>query len=128
MWSTDPPGSLIRFSEAGQGARSLPFFLIFSTAWPALLAIATALLGRSVPWRERRWTAAFALGATIITVALVVWMAPTIHGLFAGDYVSVEEARRTFAMWERANFARLLAEVVLLLVALRALLGAYRAS
>lgn len=124
MWSPDPAVLIPRYHELGRNAKTLPFFLIFTTAWPAACAAAALLTARRAPWTERRYIAIFAAGAWAITAVLVLWMAPAIWSVIRGA-VSGEDAVLVFRRWERANLVRLGAELLLLPVAIRALIGAY---
>lgn len=126
MWSLDPPASLERFSELGRGTRGVPFFLVFSTVWTFILATVASFTSPSLPWSERRWLVIFAFAALTISVVLIVWLAPTIGGLFARQYTSPTEAAQTFRRWERANLVRLWLEFGVLLVALRCLIAVGR--
>jgi hypothetical protein len=126
IWSVDPPRTIDRYVEAGEGAATLPFFLVFTTVWPFLTATTASFAARSLPWRERRWIVVFAIGALVISIVLIAWMAPLIWSLILRRYSSPAEAAAQFRIWETANTVRLAVEFVLLLVGLRALIGMYR--
>ena len=125
IWSVDPPRTIERYTEAGEGAPTLPFFVLFTTVWPFLAATIASLASRSLPWGERRWIVIFAVGALLISVLLIAWMAPLIWSLILRNYSSAAEAAGKFRVWETANTARLAVELVLLLVGMRALIGMY---
>ncbi|HYO78127.1 MAG TPA: hypothetical protein VE010_16830 [Thermoanaerobaculia bacterium] len=125
VWSVDPPRTIDRYVEAGEGAATLPFFVVFTTIWPFLAATIASFAARSLPWRERRWIVAFAIGALLISIVLVTWLAPLIWGLILRKYSSPTEAAAQFRIWETANTVRLAVEFVLLLISMRALIGMY---
>lgn len=125
IWSVDPPRTIDRYTEAGEGAQTLPFFVVFTTVWTFLSATTAALAARALAWRERRWIAAFALGSLIVSVVLIAWMAPLIWGLILREYSSPAQAAAQFRLWETANWTRLCAEFLLLLVGMRALIGVH---
>ncbi|MDP9194069.1 MAG: hypothetical protein M3P06_20425 [Acidobacteriota bacterium] len=125
IWSLDPPRTIERYTEAGEGAHTLPFFVVFTTVWTFLGATVAAFAARALAWRERRWIVAFALGSLIVSVALIAWMAPLIWGLILRQYSTPAQAAAQFRLWETANLARLGAEFLLLLVGMRALIGVH---
>lgn len=125
VWSVDPPRTIDRYVEVGKGASTLPFFFIFTTLWPFLAATIACFAARSLPWRERRWIVAFAVGALLISIVLIAWLAPLIWSLVLRNYSSPAEATAQFRVWETANVVRLVVEFVLLLVGMRALIGMY---
>jgi hypothetical protein len=128
VWSMDPPRTIQRYVEAGEGAATLPFFVLFTTIWPFLAATIASFAARSLPWRERRWIVTFAIGALLVSIALVAWMAPLIWSLILRKYSSPAEAAGQFRVWETANTVRLAVEFVLLLIGMRALIAMYSNS
>lgn len=125
IWSVDPPRTIDRYTDAGEGAQTLPFFVIFTTVWTFLSATIAAFATRALAWRERRWIVAFALGSLIVSIALIAWMAPLIWGLILHQYSSSAQAAAQFRLWEVANRTRLVVEFLLLLVGMRALIGVH---
>ena len=125
VWSVDPPRTIERYTDAGEGAATLPFFVLFTTLWPFLTATVASFAARSLPWRERRWIVMFAIGAMLVSIVLIAWLAPLIWGLILRKYSSAAEATAQFRMWETANALRLAVEFVLLLIGMRALIGMY---
>jgi hypothetical protein len=125
IWSVDPPRTLERYTDAGEGAATLPFFVLFTTVWPFLAATVASFAARALPWRERRWIVTFAIGALLISIVLVAWLAPLIWSLILRKYSSPAAAAAQFRVWETANTVRLAVEFVLLLVGMRALIGVY---
>lgn len=125
VWSVDPPRTIERYVDAGKGAATLPFFFIFTTLWPFLTATIASFAAKALPWRERRWIVIFAIGALLISIVLIAWMAPLIWSLILRKYSSPADAAAQFRAWETANLIRLAIEFVLLLVGLRALIGMY---
>jgi hypothetical protein len=125
VWSVDPPRTIDRYTAAGEGARTLPFFVVFTTLWTFLSATIAAVAARALAWRERRWIVAFAVGSLVVSVLLIAWMAPLIWGLILHKYASTAEAAAQFRTWETANLVRLGAEFLLLLVGMRALIGVH---
>jgi hypothetical protein len=128
IWSVDPPRTIDRYTEAGEGARTLPFFVVFTTVWTFLSATIAAVAARSLAWRERRWIVGFAFGSLIVSVVLIFWMAPLIWGLILPKYSSPAQAAAEFRIWETANLARLGVEFLLLLVGLKALIAVHVAT
>ena len=126
VWSVDPPRTIDRYVDAGKGAPTLPFFIVFTTVWPFLSATIASFAARSLPWRERRWIVIFAIGALLISIVLIAWMAPLIWSLILRQYSSPDEAAARFRVWETANLVRLAVEFALLLIGMRALIGVYR--
>jgi hypothetical protein len=126
IWSVDPPRTIHRYTDAGEGAQTLPFFVIFTTVWTFLSATIAAFASRALAWRERRWIAAFAVGSLIVSVSLIAWMAPLIWRLILHEYSSAAQAAAQFRLWEVANHTRLVTEFLLLLVGMRALIGVHR--
>lgn len=125
VWSVDPPRTIELYTQAGEGAATLPFFVLFTTVWPFLTATIASFAARSLPWRERRWIVMFAIGALLVSIVLIAWLAPLIWGLILRKYSSAAEAAAQFRIWETANMVRLAVEFVLLLIGLRALIGMY---
>lgn len=125
IWSVDPPRTLDRYVAAGEGAPTLPFFFIFTTLWPFLAATIASFASRSLPWRERRWIVVFAIGALLVSIALIAWMAPLIWSLILRKYESPAQAAEQFRVWEAANLVRLGVEFILLLIGMRALVAVH---
>lgn len=123
MWSVHPPESLHAYALLGEQAKSVPFFLVFSTVWPSLLGVVAFFASRALRWPERKWIAFFAGGALLISAALIAWMAPTIWSVFQKQYASPAEGAATFALWRTANSVRLVCELVVFLIGLRALIA-----
>ena len=125
VWSMDPPRTIERYVDATQGASTVPFFFVFTTIWPFLAATIASFASRALPWRERRWIVAFEIGALVLSILLIAWMAPLIWSLILRQYASPAEAAAQFRIWETANLVRISVELVLLLVGMRALIGMY---
>lgn len=123
MWSVNPPDSLHAYARLGEQAKTVPFFLVFSTVWPSLLSLIAFFISRALPWPERKWIAFFAAGAILISAALIAWMAPTIWSIFKKQYASSAEGAATFALWRTANYIRIVCELVVFLIGLRALIA-----
>ena len=124
VWSASPAVNIPKYRDLGAGLVKFPFFLLFSTAWPTLLGGAALIGARKLPWSERRYLLAFTVSALVITLALVLWMAPTIGAVFQERF-DADEGVRQFRVWETANGVRLAAELVVLLIGLRALIACY---
>lgn len=125
IWSVDPPRTIDRYTAAGEGAQTLPFFVVFTTVWTFLCSTIASVAARRLAWRERRWIVAFALGSLGVSVVLIAWMAPLIWSLILRQYSSAAQATAQFRLWETANRVRLGVEFLLLLVGLRALIGVH---
>jgi hypothetical protein len=126
VWSADPVVNISKYRELTDGQVRLPFFLLFSTAWPTLLAGAALVGARRLPWSQRWYLVAFTVCALLITLALMLWLAPAIRAVFGGQFDSQETVRQ-FRMWETGNTIRLALEFGVLLLGLRALIACYEA-
>ena len=124
IWSVDPATSIPRYTQLSRDAATQPFFMWFSTLWPALLTGIAIILTRKLPIAARSSLALFAAGAFLISGVLILWMVPAIWGVIR-EAAPSSEAVQTFRIWESANRVRLVAELVLLPVAIRGLIGMY---
>ena len=125
VWSASPAVNIPKYRDLGAGLVKLPFFLLFSTAWPTLFGGAALIGAHKLPWSERRYLVAFTASALLITLALVLWMAPTIGAVFQGRF-DADESVRQFRVWQSANSIRLAAEFLVLLIGFRALIACYK--
>jgi hypothetical protein len=124
VWSADPTTVIPSYTALGRGANTQPFFLWFSTVWPTVFTAVALMLTRKAPVAYRSHLVAFTTGAFLISGALILWMAPTIGTVMREPSLS-SEAVETFRRWETANLIRLLAELALLPVGIRGLIGLY---
>ena len=112
-WSASPPESLKTFAELPTKGGA-PFFPLFNPLF-AILAVGATIAAWSTAWRARLWLLISASIAVLVSVSLIVYLAPLVGSMFAhsvaGD-MSANEIVAGVEQWKLGNRIRLLAELL----------------
>ena len=111
-WSALPPESLKTFAEVPTKGGA-PFFPLFNPLF-ALLAVGATIAAWSTAWRARLWLLISASIAVLVSVSLIVYLAPLVGSMFAhsvaGD-MSANEIVAGVEQWKLGNRIRLIVEL-----------------
>jgi hypothetical protein len=122
-WSASPPESL-RIYDALPSKGGLPFFPLFNPLF-AVLASGAAVAAWKSARRARKWLALSAGTSVVVSVALILYLAPLVGSMFqhsiAGDLPAAEIIAGV-EQWKLGNKVRLIVELfgfVFSIIALR---------
>ncbi len=111
-WSASPPESLMTFAQLPSKGGA-PFFPLFNPLF-AILAVGSAIAAWKSARRSRLWLGLSAATSVLVSVSLIVYLAPLVGSMFAHSIAGDMSANEIIAgvdQWMLGNRIRLIVEL-----------------